>query len=210
MNQPRLKLELTIFCQPKLILSSADSLRHPLLSTSEELLCPKRRPYEHVRRCPYGAPECPSQLAPYGHTIRRTPFHVLHLVHTKLSNVLVTYFYVPKNTYRNIRILKTLPIPILLFLLKIAVACYSDGHRPVSTSFSYQFVSLFYSFYSKPFSHHHTTDHTRSASTSTCNLPAHHNPAQPHHNSVGTYLTNPAPNHEIKGQVQVSVLIAAQ
>ena len=38
MNQPRLKLELTIFCQPKLILSSADSLRHPLLSTLKSKL----------------------------------------------------------------------------------------------------------------------------------------------------------------------------
>ena len=102
-------------------------------------------------------------------------------------------------------------IPTLMFLCRLPLEFIQDGHRPVSTIFSYQFVSLFYSFYSKPFSHHHTTDHTRSATTSKCNLPAHHNPAQPHHNSVGTtYLTNPAPNYEIKGQVQVSVLIAAQ
>ena len=31
--------------------------------TSEELLCPKRRPYKHVRRCPYGALECPGQCS---------------------------------------------------------------------------------------------------------------------------------------------------
>ena len=80
--------------------------RYFWVGSSGALLCPKRRPYEHVRRCPYGAPECLSQLAPYGHTIRRTPFHVMRLVHTKDSNVLVTYFYVHKNTYRNIRILK--------------------------------------------------------------------------------------------------------
>ena len=124
---------------------------------SEELLCPKRRPSEHICRFPYGALECLGQCSLNGRTIRQTLLNVLHLVHTKKSNVLITYFYVPKNTYRNIRILKILPIPILLFLLKIAVACYSDGHRPVNTSFSYQFVSFFYSFYSKPFSHHHTT-----------------------------------------------------
>ena len=71
--------------------------------------------------CPYGAPECPGQCSLYGHAIRRMLLNVLHLVHTKQSNVLVTYFYVPKNTYRNIRILKTLSIHTLLFLLKIAV-----------------------------------------------------------------------------------------
>ena len=108
----------------------------PTPAPSEELLCPKRRPYKHVRRCPYGAPECPTQRTLYGHTIRRMPFHVLRLVHTKLSNVLVTYFYVPKNKYRNIRILKTLPIPILPFLLlRLPLQVIQDGHRPVSASF---------------------------------------------------------------------------
>ena len=60
---------------------------------------------------------CPQMSVRRSGMIRRTPFHVLHLVDTKHSNVLDTYFYVPKNTYRNIRILKTLPIPTLLFLL---------------------------------------------------------------------------------------------
>ena len=46
--------------------------------TSEKLLCPKRCPYKHVRRCRYGAPECPGQCSLNRHTIRRMPFHVLH------------------------------------------------------------------------------------------------------------------------------------
>ena len=57
---------------------------------------PEKTPVQHVRRCPYGALECPGQCSLNGHTIRRTPFHVLHLVYTKLSNVLITYLYVPK------------------------------------------------------------------------------------------------------------------
>ena len=127
--------------------------------TSEELLCPKRRPYKHVRRCPYSAPECPGQCSLYGHTIHRTLLNVLHLVHTKQSNVLVTYFYVPKNTYCNIRILKTLPIPTLLFLLKIAG--YSDGHLPGNTAFSYQLNHYFtVSTEACLPCHHHMTDHT--------------------------------------------------
>ena len=124
----------------------------------------------------------------------QTKIHSLILI----PNLIPTYtILINTDSYINVSML-------------IAVAFIQDGHRPVSTTFSYQFVSLFYSFYSKFFSHHHTTDHTRPATTSTCNLPAHHNPAQPHHNSVGTYLTNPTHNHEIKGQVQVSVLNAAQ
>ena len=95
-----------------------------------------------------------------------------------------------------------IPIPTLLFICRFPLQFIQNGRRPVSTTFSYRFLSLFYSFYSEPLSHHHTTNHTqkkqkrallpaRSATTSTCNLPAHLNPAQPHHDSLGTYLPNP-------------------
>ena len=70
-------------------LSQAEA-RGPCFLTSEKVLCPKRRPYELVRKCPYGAPECPGRCSLYGHTICQTPFHVLHLVHTKINNVLIT------------------------------------------------------------------------------------------------------------------------
>ena len=74
----------------------------------------------------------------------RPVLNVLRLVHTKQSNVLVTYFYVPKNTYRNIRILKTLPIPTLLFLLKIGLFRWES---PRQYRFLISIESLFYSFY---------------------------------------------------------------
>jgi len=127
-------------------------------------------------------------------------------------------FYVPKNTYRNIRNLKTL----LIFLLQDC-RC-SSFKMDIAKSIPLSHINLNHYFTvsnirpaSAPFITRPTTrttihtDHAQHTiqiqSSLTCN------------DSVGTYLTNPAPNpialsysrrHEIKGQVQVSVLIAVQ
>ena len=73
-----------------------------------------------------------------------------------------------------------IPIPTLLFLCRLPLQFIQNGRRPVSTTFSYRFVSLFYSFYSEPSPIiTRPTTHTKKRALCFCNLPAHLNPAQP-------------------------------